>query len=282
MELYYLKSFSCMSLKFSQDQKARFLNERCNVSTMIRVSDIMVYLKCPRMCYFMNKGNELVKEPGVDYIQRLLLKELALTYGSALKGEDTLSGLNKELERLSYEFPVIYRLELAGAGDAALAEAVSCVRAWLGEISPHLSIEHYSRTCEFEPALRSDKFGLTGSPDKLIKIADELAPSIIKTGAMPENGVWKSDRVQLTAYAILVEEIYNKVVTRGFVEYARWGTVREVIIKRHERRNVLQLRDRVRKIHDGFMPEKPGEAPCLHCGFTELCEVKSTLASRFF
>jgi CRISPR-associated exonuclease Cas4 len=136
--------------------------------------------------------------------------------------------------------------------------------------------------CELEPALRSEKFGLTGSPDKLITIGDELTPSIIKTGAMAENGVWKSDRLQLTAYAILVEEIYNTVVTRGFVEYARWGKVREVTIKRHERRKVLQLRDRVRKIEEGFMPEKPTDAPCEHCGFKGICDVKSTLASRFF
>jgi CRISPR-associated exonuclease Cas4 len=72
------------------------------------------------------------------------------------------------------------------------------------------------------------------------------------------------------------------VVTRGFVEYARWGKVREVTIKRHERRKVLQLRDRVRKIEEGFMPEKPVDAPCENCGFKGICDVKSTLASRFF
>jgi CRISPR-associated exonuclease Cas4 len=249
---------------------------------MIRVSDITVYLKCPRMCYFRNKGHELLRETTVDYIQRLVLKELALTYGSALNGGDTPSALNKELDRLSDELPIIYRLELAGAGDYMLVQAVSCVRTLLGDICKNLSSKHYAHHCEFEPALRSEKFGLTGNPDKLITIENERIPSIIKTGAMPENGVWKSDRVQLTAYAILVEEIYNTVVQRGFVEYARWGVVREVTIKRHERRKVLQLRDRVRKIEEGFMPEKPTDAPCERCGFTGICDVKSTLASRFF
>lgn len=249
---------------------------------MIRVSDITVYLNCPRKSYFINKGHEIIKEPDVNYVQRLLLKELALTYGSAHNGGDALSALNKELDRLSDEIRIIYRLELAGAGDDMLADAVSGVRSILGDISLNLSSDHYSSSCEFEPVLKSDKFGLTGSPDKLIKNGDELVPSIIKTGAMPENGVWKNDRMQLTAYAILVEEIYNTVVTRGFVEYARWGTAREVTIKRHERRNVLQLRDRVRKIKEGFMPEKPDEAPCERCGFKGICDVRSTLASRFF
>lgn len=249
---------------------------------MIRISDITTYLRCPRMCYFMNRGQELIKEATVEYIQRLLLKEMALTYGFALNEGNTLSALDHELDRLSDELRIIYRQELAEASDEVLKNAVSGVRTLLEGISSNLSYEHYSRICELEPALISGKFGLTGSPDKLITIGDELAPSLIKTGAIPENGVWKSDRLQLTAYAILVEEIYNTVVTHGFVEYARWGMVREVTIKRHERRSVLQLRDRVRKIKEGFMPEKPVDAPCEHCGFIGVCDVKSSLASRFF
>ncbi len=249
---------------------------------MIRVSDISVYLKCPRMCYFIKRGQELMKEVTVEYIQRLLLKEMALIYGSALNDGNTLSALDHELERLSDELRIIYRQELTEASDDAVNNAVSGVRTWLEGISSNLSSEHYSRICELEPALRTEKLGLTGIPDKLITIGDELTPSIIKTGAMPENGVWKSDRLQLTAYAILVEETYHTVVTRGFVEYARWGKVREVIIKKHERRKILQLRDRVRKIEAGFMPERPTHAPCEHCGFKGICDVKSTLASRFF
>lgn len=99
---------------------------------------------------------------------------------------------------------------------------------------------------------------------------------------MPENGVWNKDRLQLTAYSILVEEKYNSIVKKGFVEYARWGIVRPVVIKRHERRKVLQVMDRIKKIQDGFMPERPEDAPCEYCGFDGICDVKSTLASRFF
>jgi hypothetical protein len=39
---------------------------------------------------------------------------------------------------------------------------------------------------------------------------------------------------------------------------------------------------RIKKIYDGFMPEKPKDAPCEFCSFTGMCDVKSTLASRFF
>lgn len=251
---------------------------------MIRVSDITIYLKCPRMSYFINRGHDLVKGTTPGYLERILLKELALTYGSAFMNNDRLSGLNVELDRISNEIRIIYRTELAGIDDAELAGAVSNVRSCLENICSNLSDSDFyaSTDVQVEPLLQSEKFGLTGSPDKLITMGDEVIPSIIKTGSMPENGVWHSDRLQLTAYVILIEEKYNSLVERGFVEYARWGKVREVKIKRGERRKVLQIRDKIKKIQGGFMPEKPEDVPCEYCGFTEMCEVKSTLASRFF
>ncbi len=267
------------------DKKATFLNIPGIVYHVIRVSDITAYLKCPRMCYFTNKGHELIREVTPRYLERMILKELALAYGTVLKGEDKLSTLEDELDRISEEIPVIYRTELPGASDDMLAGAVSNIRSCLSNIAQNLSScgDFYANeSFQVEPVLRSEKFGLTGSPDKLIGINEGHVPSIIKTGSMPENGVWQGDRLQLTAYAILVEEKYNSPVERGFVEYARWGKVREVIIRRDDRRKVLQMRDRIKKIQEGFMPERPQDAPCTGCGFEDICDVKSTLASRFF
>ena len=249
---------------------------------MIKVSDITLYLKCPRMCYFVGKGHDLIKDVTPGYAERMILKELALTYSAAFNAEDRLSFLNNELDRISSEIKIIYSNELLGVDENTLSNSVSCVRSCLENICSNLSGDFYANEAMVEPLLLSEKFGLSGSPDKLVKIGDAFMPSVIKTGSMPENGVWKSDRLQLTAYAILLEEKYNTTVERGFVEYARFGRVREAIIKRHERRKVLQIRDRIRKIQNGFMPEKPEDAPCDTCGFTGMCDVKSTLASRFF
>lgn len=252
---------------------------------VIRVSDITVYLKCPRMCYFISKGHNLVKEVTPEYIERMILKELALTYKSAFNSEYKFSILNAELDRISNEIRIIYPTELAEIDDDVLAISVSSVRSCLENICLSLASTgdfYANESVQVEPLLCSEEFGLTGSPDKLIQINDEVIPAIIKTGSMPENGVWHSDRLQLTAYAVLTEEKYDTVVGRGFVEYARWGKIREVTIKRHERRKVLQIRDKIKKIQNGFMPEKPKDAPCAYCGFTEICDVKSTLASRFF
>ncbi len=250
---------------------------------MIRVSDITVYLKCPRMCYFLNKGHNLVNEATPAYLERIILKELALNYGDALNAQNKLTFLDNELDRISDEIRIIYRTELSGIDARTLADSVSNVRSCLENICGNLaSNDFYANEIVDEPLLQSEKLGLSGSPDRLIKINGGIVPSIIKTGSMPQNGVWSSDRLALTAYSILVEEKYSSSVGKGFVEYVRWGEVREVLIKRHERRKVLAIRDRIKRIHEGFMPEKPKDAPCEHCGFTKICDVKSTLASRFF
>ena len=273
--------FRASSTRFA----AKFLNERVFSHPMIKVSDITTFIKCPRMCYFMNKGQDLYSGVSSVYIQSLVLKELAMTYEYAFNSEDKQTFLNNELERISHEIRVIYRNELNRIDDEALARSITDIRPLIRTISLNLSLNGDFYSCEFiqdGPVLRSDKFRLSGSPDRLLKINERPVPSIIRTGNMPENGVWNSDRLQLTAYSILVEEKYNSIVEKGFVEYARWGVVRPVIIKRHERRKVLQMRDKIQKIQDGVMPERPADAPCERCGFKEKCDVKSTLASMFF
>ncbi len=251
---------------------------------MIRVSDITIYHKCPRMCFFTNKGHNLIKEGTPGYLEGIILKELALVYDLAFNSEDKLSILNLELDRILKEIPVIYRNELGGIDDEMLAGAVTDIRAGLPVICSNLSSYNgfFEGELSHNETLQSGKFGLTGSPDRLIRTNDELMPSIIKTGRVPLNGIWRGERLQLTAYAVLVEEKYDIPVRRGFVEYARLGMVREAAIRRHERRNVLQILEKIKKIRDGIMPEKPKDAPCEYCGFTEICDVKSTLASRFF
>lgn len=251
---------------------------------MIRVSDITIYHKCPRMCFFTNNGHNLIKDGTPGYLEGIILKELALVYDLAFNSEDKLSILNLELDRILKEIPVIYRNELSSIEDEMLAEAVTDVRSCLLVICSNLSSYNGFFTGELShnESLQSEKFGLTGSPDRLIRTNDELTPSIIKTSNMPLNGVWQGDRLQLTAYAVLAEEKYDIPVKRGFVEYARWGVVREAVIRRHERRNVLQILEKIKKIQNGIMPEKPKDAPCEYCGFTGMCDVKSTLASRFF
>jgi CRISPR-associated exonuclease Cas4 len=91
---------------------------------MIKVSDITTYLKCPRMCYFMNRGHDLINEISPGYLERIILKELALTYDSAVSSNDNLSFLKTGLERISNEIRVIYPNELKSVDDLQIAISI--------------------------------------------------------------------------------------------------------------------------------------------------------------
>jgi len=237
------------------------------------------------MCYFINHGHGQITGISPGFPEGLILKELSLTYEYAFENEDKQIFLENELERISKEIRVICRNELSNVDDARLEKAITDIRPLIGAISSNLSLNADFYSCEFiqeEPILCSDKFGISGRPDRLIRQNESIAPSIIRTGNIPDNGVWNTERLALTAYSILVEEKYNSIVEKGFVEYVRWGKVRQCVIKRHERRQVLRIRDKIKRIQDGFMPERPKDAPCEYCNFIGICDVKSTLASRFF
>ncbi|MDD2777617.1 MAG: Dna2/Cas4 domain-containing protein, partial [Methanocellales archaeon] len=145
-------------------------------------------------------------------------------------------------------------------------------RHFLEKITPWM-VEHH---------MYSKHLGMVGRPDKLILIDGEIIPSIIKTGDKPRQGIWGYDRLQLTAYAMLVEEEFEVSVKQGFVEYVRFGELRDAKIKRWDRKRVLLILTRLKKITDGMLPGKSKRAPCEHCGFVDMCNMRKSLLSKFF
>ena len=108
---------------------------------MIKVSDITTYIKCPRMCYFMNRGHDLINEISSGYLERIILKELAFTYDSAVKSNDKLSFLKNELARISNEIRVIYPNELKSVDDETLAKSITDISCLLDTICSNLVFE---------------------------------------------------------------------------------------------------------------------------------------------
>jgi CRISPR-associated exonuclease Cas4 len=107
-------------------------------------------------------------------------------------------------------------------------------------------------------------------------------PSIIRTGKAPEQGVWKRDRIVLSGYALLLGEKEKRHIDIGMVEYARAGLVRRIEIHGVDRARVLRIRDRIRLIKEGRLPDRPESAPCQGCRASEICQTRHSLASKFF
>ena len=273
--------------------------------TTIKVSDFTQYMICPRLIYFRARGHEqggIAKGKERSMIERILLKELALNLHKIYGGEDEEGEGKGEEEELEDEdakrvikdvadgVEWIYREELKGVEKDFLEEVKRdfvCSMEngeWLRKIRNENRLSELERYYgyEREHTMVSEKLSMSGSVDKLIRTEEEVIPCVIKTGKCPEYSVWKSDRVQLAAYAMLIEEEFETTVKRGFVEYIRNAEFRELQIRRRDRALALQILKRVKRIKNGFFPEKGENAPCDTCVFEEMCDTKKTLLSKLF
>ena len=235
-----------------------------------------------------------------QYIESMLLKEFAFAYPDivsaySLNDVGMVERLETEFCRVCDNIELIRPGELEGASPEMMQNAKSGVSECIKEIGTNLVsvINEVGKeeliSCidpvKTDPILYSKRIGLSGMPAKLVCHDGNVVPSVIKTGKYPENGVWNNDRLHVGALAMLVEEEYGKTVEYGFVEYARYGIVRKVIVRANDRRQILKIGNRVKKIKDGTMPDKKESTLCTHCNFSEMCSKCSTkvsLASRFF
>ena len=234
----------------------------------IRISDIGLYLRCPRLVYF----DSLRKLTRFSSAKQILMRSLVLS----LLQEDDLEGQLKEaLERLEVELPLIYDLE-PGELQVALQE----VNDQIGQLARGLG-EQMDLLIPFEAdvELYSERLGLSGRLDRL---APGNTPSIIRTGRPPENGIWKRDRLILAGYSLLLGEKGNTKVEWGQVEYPGLGMVRGVQIHSTDKARVLRIRDRIRLIKEGQLPDRPEDSPCQSCHTRQMCEMRHSLASKFF
>ncbi|NYT02763.1 MAG: Dna2/Cas4 domain-containing protein [Methanosarcinales archaeon] len=240
----------------------------------IRISEIGLYLRCPRLVYFQSLGT---LEPGPRSARHLLLRHLMLSLDE--EGAD-LGRLEEVVARLDVELPLIYREEL---DREELSAAASVLREQLPDLARSLlPLLKALLPCQVDVELRGDRVGLSGRLDRLVSRGPELVPSLIRGGNPPETGVWKRDRLQLAGYALLVEERFGQTVRQGQVEYPLAGEVRPVLMRSVDRARVLRLRDRIGQIKAGQLPDRPEEAPCQSCKVADSCLTRHSLASRFF
>jgi CRISPR-associated exonuclease Cas4 len=239
------------------------------MSSLVRISDMSLYVRCPRLIYFDVQGNL----PRIMNPDHLLLRSLMLS----ISGETDIEGqLGEALSRLELELPMIYEIDPAQLGPAC-REMERRIPEMANGLAPHINSIIPS---EVEVDLRSDRLGLSGRLDRLV--IGGCIPSIIRTGHAPEDGIWKRDRLMLAGYSLLLAETYGKKVNIGYVEYPRSSAVREVEIHSIDRSRVLRIRDRIRQIKEGRLPERPVDARCEECDVRARCETRHSLASKFF
>lgn len=69
-----------------------------------------------------------------------------------------------------------------------------------------------------ERPLFSNQYHLTGRPDYLVRVRDDVIPVEVKSGAAPARP-YEAHILQLAAYCLLVEEVKARPVPYGIVKY---------------------------------------------------------------
>jgi CRISPR-associated exonuclease Cas4 len=199
--------------------------------THVRIYEIGLYLRCPRLIFFENLRNAPKK---ID-VKHILLRSLMLSFSQ----KDDLEGqLRESLARLEMELPLVYEIEPDEVEPACReleGEIAGIARGLAGQLDLLLP-------CQAEVDLFSDKLGLSGRLDRL---AAGGIPCLIRTGKPPQDGIWKRDRLMLAGYALLLGEKQRTHINQGLVEYPCQGLVRAAEIHGVDRARLLRIRDRI-------------------------------------
>jgi CRISPR-associated exonuclease Cas4 len=127
----------------------------------------------------------------------------------------------------------------------------------------------------FDVALRSDQFGLVGRLDLAIRIPSATDPqeAIVVDYKLTRDPVRDHYRLQLAAYALLLEEAWRLPVRRAFVYHIPLRRAEEVLITSSLRRRVAQASAAIRTMAQSErIPAPPSNrSRCLACEFRRFC-----------
>ncbi|MBI2654624.1 CRISPR-associated protein Cas4 [Candidatus Woesearchaeota archaeon] len=137
-----------------------------------------------------------------------------------------------------------------------------------------------------ELRVESKQLRLRGIIDQVHIYEENYVPFELKTGRVPQDGVWPSHRVQIAAYSMLLQEKFNKKVKEGYVVYLDTKEKRQITINPFMREEVNQIVDEIIALLES--KELPdfcnNENKCRKCGLKQTCyneeEVNNLLKIR--
>ena len=117
------------------------------------------------------------------------------------------------------------------------------------------------------------KLGLKGIIDQIYQYEAGLVPIELKTGKAPREGVWPGHKIQIAAYALLLEGKFNQGIKEGFVHYLDAEQKRHIPINAFLR---LEVKDMIKKVNSLInsleLPDFCGnDNKCRVCGLKENC-----------
>jgi CRISPR-associated exonuclease Cas4 len=117
---------------------------------------------------------------------------------------------------------------------------------------------------------RSEKYGLSGRPDYVIRLRDNLIPVEEKTGRTPRGPLF-SHILQVAAYCLLIEETSGKPPPYGLLKYPEHeheieynDDLKKVLLQKLDEMRVILVTKEAHRNHD-----RPGK--CISCSRRQVC-----------
>lgn len=122
--------------------------------------------------------------------------------------------------------------------------------------------------------LVSDRYELCGKPDYLVESEEgEWIPVEVKSGSAPANGQpYRSHRLQLAVYFLLIEDVFETEVSHGLIRYRdRSLKVRNSESLRSELLSILgEMRKAIRVANADRSHNRPQR--CANCSMGVVCD----------
>jgi len=254
---------------------------------IISVSDITAYLYCPRKLWLAKvKG---IREPQTREMILGRIKHKALELFNLLEQDFIIfiSSAFAEKDILEkYKYLMRQAAIKAYEINADIAERFNInLTTFLAEflpnteqeikirISPLLESmklykgreiwEHLSPKYKAEFSLISENLGIKGRIDR-VSFGKEILPFEIKTRS--KQNIYDSDKIQLAAYALLLEDKFKKNIEKGIIELG--NKQQEILLDSNLKSQVIELAEKVRNIQGEF---PSSFSKCQSCGIKEEC-----------
>lgn len=216
------------------------------------VSEVRRAVYCGRQAYYESQ-REACRIPSPE---TRVLREVAYLYPTVVESPDDALRRAEEMAGVSTS------LDLTDTADALAEEREENPGLWDAVAYP----DREERYVESER--------LHGTVDKLSFGDDGVLVSVVKTGTPPQNGVWRSERVEGAAVRRMSSHEHD---IRGVVfEYPRVGAVRSVEVGRDDARALERALEKLEDIEKGVPPSRTeNRKKCESCDFKDECGVKT-------
>jgi CRISPR-associated protein Cas4 len=124
-----------------------------------------------------------------------------------------------------------------------------------------------------EQRVESEELQLRGIVDRIEVYENSYVPVELKTGKMPKEGLWPGHRIQIAAYAMLLEEKFKTQVKEGFVNYLDAKEIRHIAINPFMKEEIINLVKEVQELlkNQNVPNYCENKNKCTNCGLRETC-----------